>query len=189
MVIQSDKVVNIHYVLKDIDGALIDSTEGMEPLEYIQGKGFLLPKIESALEGKSSGDKVSVLVEPKDGYGEWDASLVMDIPRSNFATDAEIKEGMQFHAGDLAGSRIVTVKKVGPDSVTVDANHQLAGKKLQFEIEVVSVRDATEEELNFSCGGGCGGCGGGCGGSCGDGGCGCGDGGEGSCGGCGCSCG
>ena len=96
---------------------------------------------------------------------------------------------MQFHAGDLAGSRIVTVKKVGPDSVTVDANHQLAGKKLQFEIEVVSVRDATEEELNFSCGGGCGGCGGGCGGSCGNGGCGCGDGGEGGCGGCGCSCG
>jgi len=162
MEIQKSKVVNIHYVLKDVDGSLIDSTEGMEPVEYIQGNGFLLPKIESALEGKSSGDKVSVLVEPKDGYGEWDASLVMEIPRSNFATDAEITEGMQFHAGDLAGSRIVTVKKVSPDFITVDANHQLAGKKLQFDIEVVSVRDATEAELNFSsmggCGGGCGEC-------------------------------
>jgi len=188
MVIQKDKVVSIHYVLKAKDGSLIDSTEGMEPLEYIQGNGFLLPKIESELEGKSSGDKVSVFVEPKDGYGEWDASLVMDIPRSNFATDAEIKEGMQFHAGGLAGSRIVTVKKVGPDSVTVDANHQLAGKNLQFEIEVVSVRDASEEELASALSGGCGGGCGGCGGSCGDGGCGdgCGNGGCGSCG-CGCN--
>lgn len=174
MVVEKGKVVSIHYSLKDDTGLEIDSSIGGEPFEYVHGSGYLLPKLEEEITGKQIGQKFTAVLEPKDAYGEYDESLVTEIPRSNFATDADICEGMQFQG---AGN-IVTVKSVGPDVVTVDANHQLAGKTLHFDVEVVSVREATEKELNMgltgggcgdcgSCGGGCSGCGGGCGGDCG----------------------
>ncbi|MBO4319888.1 MAG: peptidylprolyl isomerase [Treponema sp.] len=183
MKIEKDRVVTIDYILKGDDGTVIDDSSKSDPFTYIQGSHYLLPKLEELLEGKEPGEKITAYLEPKDAYGEYDPSLVVKIPRDNFEIEGEIEVGSQFHGAGPNGPCIVTVKEVHDDEITVDANHDLAGKNLNFEVTVVEVREALPEELNAvqggcgSCGGGCGSCGGGCG-SCGDGGCG--D----SCGGC-----
>ena len=176
MKITQNKVVNIDYTVKDKDGNVIDSSKGGMPLEYIHGTGRIISGLEKALEGKDVGDEFSVEIEPKDAYGEYDDSLLIEVPRKNFDVSTEIKVGMSFHASSPGGPAIVRVTKISDDIITVDANHELAGKTLFFDVKVVSVREATEEELApssgcGSCGGGCGGCGGGCGGGC-SGGCG-----------------
>ncbi len=186
MKITKDKFVAIHYTLKDKDGVQIDSSEGLEPLGYVQGRGYLIPGLEAQLEGKAPGDKFSCTIQPKDGYGERDERLVAELSRDRFDFEAEIEVGMHFQVETPAGPTVVTVTEVNGDRVKIDGNHEMAGKILNFDIEVVEVRDTTPEELaqleaNSGCGG-CGGCGGGncdptsCGG-CGEGGCG-----EGNCG-------
>lgn len=190
MKIAQDKWVAIHYTLTGDDGKEIDSSIGSAPLGYVHGRGYLIPGMEAALEGKEPGEKFSTVIEPKDGYGEYDKELVMNVARNQF--DGEVEVGMMFQVMTPQGPAIVRAVEVGPDIVKIDGNHELAGKNLHFEVEVVEVRDATEEELNprgcGGCGGGCGNCGGdGCDGdcNCGDGGCGgdcnCGDGGCGNC--------
>lgn len=184
MEITKDRVVQIHYTLTDKDGNRIDSSEGREPLEYIHGNNMLIPGLEAQLEGKSAGEKFSAVVEPKDAYGEYDGHLVLDVPRSQFDTEQPVEVGMAFQAGaPNGGTMIVRVINVSGDSVTIDGNHELAGKPLFFAVEVVSVRDATEEELAAVRSGGCGSCGS-CGGDCG-GSCDCGESGCGGCGDCG----
>lgn len=190
MKIEKNKWVAIHYTLKDENGAELDSSVGGTPLGYVHGNGYLIPGMENALEGKETGDKFQTTIQPKDGYGEYDPQLVMEVEKSRFEFDGELEVGMQFQAMTPQGPSIVTISSIEGDKVKVDANHALAGKVLNFEVEVVEVRDATEEELNpAGCGGGCGSCGGGCGGDCGSG-CG-GDCGSGGCGhgGCGGNCG
>ncbi len=185
MTIAQDKIVTLNYTLTGDDGRVIDSSEGRSPLEYMHGRGMLLPKFEDALTGRKPGDTFTCDLTAKDGYGEYDESLVTELPRDQFDTDMEIKVGMAFQAMTESGLSIVTVKKVDGDSITIDANHDLAGQNLHFAVEVLEVRDATEDELKAGgpagCGCGCGGCGGSCGDGecggdcgCGDGGCGCG---------------
>lgn len=185
MTICKDKFVAIHYTLKDDDGNVLDSSVGSTPLAYLQGNGMLIPGLEKQIEGKSAGDKFEATVPPEEAYGIYDEKLIANIPRDRFQEGTPIEVGMQFQMMTPAGPTIVTVVETGDKDIKVDANHQLAGKTLHFEIEIVEVKDPTEEELaqfqGGGCGGGCGGCGGGCGGDCG-----CGDGGcGGGCGGCG----
>ncbi len=164
MTIEKDKIVSIHYTLKGDDGQTIDSSVGSAPLEYLHGRNYLLEKLEDALNGKNPGDKFHIDLPPKDGYGEYNETLVNEVPRSDFETDEEIVPGMAFQAMTAQGPAIVVVKKVTPDTITVDANHELAGQNLHFDVEIVDVRDATENELQSGrVGGGCGGCCGGCG--------------------------
>ena len=171
MNIEKDKVVSINYTLTGDDGNIIDTSEGRAPLEYLHGHGMLLPKFEESLLGHAPGDKLTCDLAAKDGYGEYDESLIMEVPREQFDTDMEIQVGMAFQAMTESGPSIVTVTKVTPDVITVDANDSLAGKNLHFAVEVLEVRDATEDELKSGRpagqGCGCGGCGdGGCGGDC-----------------------
>ena len=182
MTITKDKFAAFNYTLKDVNGVLLDSSVGLEPLGYVHGRGYLIPGLEAQLEGKAKGDKFSCTIEPKDAYGERDERLVAQVPRERFETDTPIEIGMQFQVQTPAGPTIVSVVKIDGDQITIDGNHEMAGKTLNFDIEVVEVRDTTAEELEelekrASCGG-CGGCGGnGCGdgegcGNCGeDGGC------------------
>lgn len=183
MTIEKDVMAAIHYTLKDKEGALLDSSEGSDPLEYLHGYGNLIPGLEKELEGKKAGDTLSVSIPPAEAYGEYSDDLVVTIPRSNFETDAEIEVGMQFETGSGSMSRIVRVTKIEGDDITIDANHELAGKTLFFDVKVENVRKASDEEIEAarsdSCGcggcgghheheeggcgsGGCGGCGGGC---------------------------
>lgn len=147
MLVAQDKVVLIHYTLKNDAGSVLDSSSGGDPLAYIHGQGNLIPGLEKALEGKQKGDKLSVTVEPAEGYGVRDASLQQQVPRRAFGSVAKIEPGMQFHAQTSQGhTRVVTVTHVQGDMVTVDGNHPLAGENLHFDVEVTEVRDATEEE-------------------------------------------
>jgi FKBP-type peptidyl-prolyl cis-trans isomerase SlyD len=145
--IAADRVVLIHYTLKDDDGTVIDSSEGGDPLSYIQGHGNIVPGLEKALEGKSEGDKVVVAVTPEEGYGRHDAKLIQRVPKRSMQGAGEIKKGMQFQARTEDGMRLFTVTGLVGDMVALDGNHPLADKTLNFDIDVVSVRDATAEEL------------------------------------------
>ncbi len=147
MVIADQKVVSIHYKLTNDDGQVIQESSGGEPLSYLHGSGNIIPGLESALSGKSEGDKLNVSVEPEQGYGARNDALIQELPRNVFEGVEDIQEGMQFQAQSDQGTQVITVTKVDGDNITVDANHPLAGQKLNFEVEVDSVRDATEEEI------------------------------------------
>ena len=147
MEISADKVVTIHYTLKDDAGAVIDSSAGGEPLAYIQGHGNLVAGLEKALEGKASGSKVKVSVEPAEGYGKHDPKLLQRVPKRTLQGAGEVKKGMQFQARTDDGMRVFTVTGVVGDMVALDGNHPLADKTLHFEVEVMDVRDASAEEL------------------------------------------
>jgi FKBP-type peptidyl-prolyl cis-trans isomerase SlyD len=148
MQIAKDAVVTMHYTLKNDAGETIDSSAGGDPLAYMQGNGNLIPGLEKALEGKTVGDKVSVKVAPSEGYGEFDKSLVQQVPRRSFKGIANVQVGMQFQVQSPQGPRAVTVTHVVGDMVTVDGNHPLAGQNLNFDVEITDVRAATEEELS-----------------------------------------
>ncbi|MBS1559291.1 MAG: peptidylprolyl isomerase [Bacteroidetes bacterium] len=144
MQISKHKVAAIHYTLTDNSGKVLDSSEGRDPLFYIQGIGNLIPGMEEGLEGKQKGDKLNLKVSPEKGYGTKDPKMIQRVPRSAFG-GAEVKKGMQFHTDH---GQVVTVTEVGLSEITVDANHPLAGVELNFAVEVVSVREATQEELD-----------------------------------------
>lgn len=170
MQVDQNKWVTIHYTLTDENGNQLDSSVGGEPLGYLHGNGYLILGLENELQGKNPGDRFSAVIQPKDGYGEYDSRLIIDIPREQFDTTQEILPGMQFQMMTPAGLSIVKVIEVNGDKIKIDGNHELSGKVLHFDVEVVDVRDATEEELSprgCECGGSCGNCNsGGCG-SCG----------------------
>ncbi len=144
--VKNNKVVLIHYTLKDDDGEVIDSSKGQEPMPYIHGMGTIVEGLENALDGQPLGAKLSVSVEPAEGYGEFDESLVQPVPRDQFG-DHEVSLGQQFHADTMVGSRIVTIVAIEGDDVIIDANHEMAGMNLHFDVEVIDIRDATEDEL------------------------------------------
>jgi FKBP-type peptidyl-prolyl cis-trans isomerase SlyD len=147
MQIAEKTIVQIHYTLKNAAGDLIDSSEGQEPLAYLHGAGSIVEGLESALAGKTVGDKLDVTVEPERGYGDRREDLVQDVDRSNFVGVDNIEVGMQFLAQTPWGEQPVTVMAVADDSVQLDGNHPLAGETLNFSVEVVNVREASEEEL------------------------------------------
>ncbi len=147
MEIAADRVVTIHYTLKDDGGAVLDSSAGGEPLAYIQGHGNLVSGLEKALEGKQDGNTLAVVVAPADGYGKRDESLIRRVPKRSLQAAGDIKKGMQFQARTEDGMRLCTVTAVIGDMVTLDGNHPLADQTLHFDVEVVSVREATTEEL------------------------------------------
>jgi FKBP-type peptidyl-prolyl cis-trans isomerase SlyD len=149
MKIAKNSVVTINYTLKDEGGEVLDTSRGREPLSYIQGLGNIIPGLESSLDGRSAGDKFKVSVQPSDAYGERDEKRVVKVDRDQFEGVDELQVGMQFRAeGGSGGSQIVTVTAVENDTVTIDANHPLAGKTLNFDVEVVRVREATPDEIS-----------------------------------------
>lgn len=148
MSIETNQVVSIHYTLKGDAGEVIDSSAGGEPLAYLHGHGNLVPGLERELTGKSAGDKLQVKIPPADGYGEYDQTLVQRVPRRTLKGVANVKVGMRLHAQTDQGPKPVTVTRITGDMVTLDGNHPLAGKNLNFDVEIATVREATEEELS-----------------------------------------
>jgi FKBP-type peptidyl-prolyl cis-trans isomerase SlyD len=148
MSITQDQVVSIHYTLTDDAGAVIDSSAEGEPLAYLHGHGNLIPGLERELTGKNTGDRLQVKVGPADGYGEYDRALVQSVPRRALKDIANLRVGMRLQAHTPQGARAVTVTQMTGDMVTLDGNHPLAGKNLNFEVEVAGVREATAEELS-----------------------------------------
>jgi FKBP-type peptidyl-prolyl cis-trans isomerase SlyD len=146
MKIADGMAVTMAYVLKDDNGEVIDSSEGDEPLEYLHGAGEIVPGLEKAMGGKAVGDKVEVKVGPEEGYGKHHAEGIQEVPKSAFEGVNDIKAGMRFRAEGPEGSSLIQVVEVKDDSVVIDANHPLAGKTLHFAIEVLAIREATDDE-------------------------------------------
>ena len=147
MEITADRVVTIHYTLKNDAGAVLDSSAGGDPLVYIHGHGNLVAGLEKALEGKPEGAALAVVVLPAEGYGERDEKLLQRVPKRSLQGSGQIKKGMQFQARTEDGMRLFTVTAVIGDMVSLDGNHPLADQTLHFDVEVVGVREATTEEL------------------------------------------
>lgn len=147
MQIADNTVVTIDYTLKDDNGNILDSSSDGN-FAYLHGANNIIPGLENALNGKSTGDEVAVKVSPEEGYGERNDTMIQAVPRDMFDSEQEIQVGMQFHAQSPDGNMIVvTVTDVAKDEITVDGNHPLAGVNLNFGVKVVDVRQATEEEI------------------------------------------
>ncbi|MGC3873999.1 FKBP-type peptidyl-prolyl cis-trans isomerase [Halomonas sp. GXIMD04776] len=147
MQIAQNSVVAFHYTLTNDAGEVLDSSEGREPLTYLHGSGNIIPGLEKELEGRENGEKLQVTVTPEEGYGENQPALVQEVPRDAFQGVESVEPGMQFQAQTQGGPLMVTVTSVEGDTVTVDGNHPLAGQKLNFDVKIAEVREATEEEV------------------------------------------
>ena len=145
MNITKNSVVTMHYTLKNDEGTTLDSSIGKQPLVYIQGMGNLMPGLENALEGKIKGDKVNVRIEAKDAYGEKQEDYIQAVPRTEFENAADIEVGMQFQVSAGDQPMIVTVIEVKENEVILDGNHPLAGVPLNFDVQVMDLRAATDE--------------------------------------------
>jgi len=145
--VAKDHIITIHYTIKDDIGEIVDSSEDEEPLEYLHGHNFMLPGLERALDGLAEGEKVSVWLDPEEGFGNRDEDLVFMLSRSDFGEGAEIEEGMEFDVEDEEGEGIITVLKVEDDNVLVDRNHPLAGKRLHVDAEVIEIKKAETWEI------------------------------------------
>lgn len=148
MQIIKQAVATIEYTLTDDSGVLIDSSKDRGPMAYLHGVGGIIPGLEAQLEGKVPGDEFKVRIEPDQAYGQRTEEMVQDVPRSDLPPDLDIQPGMQFQTQGPNGPAVVTVVAVEGDQVKMDGNHPLAGVTLNFDIKVVDVRQATQEELD-----------------------------------------
>jgi len=147
--IQIDSVVSIHYSLTLDSGEEIDSSDESKPLDYLHGHGNIVPGLEEELTGRKVGDDLAVVVTPDKGYGLPDPEGVQDVPRSSFPEGLDLQPGAILSAEDENGHPMhLRVVEVGDESVKVDMNHPLAGQNLNFKIQIVAVRSATQEELS-----------------------------------------
>ncbi len=146
-VVGPEQIVSIEYQLRDDEGKMLDETGGDEPLNYLHGSGQLVIGVEKALEGKSVGTEIEVVVPPAEGYGEHDPEKIFDVPRKNFDFEVEVGQTLQAQSADGQGMP-VQVKEVGKESVSLDANHPLSGMNLNFKIKILDVHEATDDEKN-----------------------------------------
>ena len=148
MKITDNCVVFMNYTLKDDQGTTIDTNVGGEPMPYLHGGGNIVPGLESELTGLEVGASVEVAVLPEDAYGPIIPEAIATFDKEAFGDIEKIEPGMQFQAEGPEGQiQIITVKEVTDEGVLVDGNHPLAGQVLNFEVEIMEVREATAEEL------------------------------------------
>jgi FKBP-type peptidyl-prolyl cis-trans isomerase SlyD len=140
------KVVSFHYKLRDVEGTFNESSEGASPVVYMHGHNNIVPGLETQLVGKKSGDKFTATVAPEQAYGLRNEEAVQRVPVKHIATRAPYTVGQMVVVNTREGGRQARVVKVGHFNLDLDLNHPLAGKTLEFEIEVIDVREATEEE-------------------------------------------
>lgn len=142
------RVVSLHYTLTDDHGLLLDSSRGREPLAYLHGYGNIIAGLETALEGREAGFLSTVKVAPADGYGAFNPEAVFEVPRGQFPPEEDIQVGMEVRGENEHGLMAFRVVAVNDQGVVLDANHPMAGKNLNFDVEVLGVRDATAQELS-----------------------------------------
>lgn len=147
MQITKHKIVTIDYTLSNGKGTVLNSSDGNEPFTFIQGVGSIIPGLENALEGRSTGDVFNVQITPEEGYGPRNESLMQVVSKDLFEEVKEIQVGMQFEAQTNSGKQLLTITQIEGSDVTIDGNHPLAGETLNFDVTVREVRDATSEEI------------------------------------------
>ncbi|EKF74487.1 peptidyl-prolyl isomerase [Alcanivorax hongdengensis A-11-3] len=144
--------VTLHFAVRLMDGTEMDSTFGGEPASFVWGDESLLPGFESAIRGLKAGDKRSVFIDAKKGFGEYNEQNVQHFTRDTFAQHDELNPGMVLSFADAAGAELPgVIAKVDDEWVTVDFNHPLAGRDLTFEVEIVQVeRHAPEQPVTLN---------------------------------------
>ncbi len=146
-IITDDLIVTMDYSLT-VDGKIVNSSEGSEPIEFIQGYGNIVAGLEQELYGMAVGQSKDVTVSANDGYGDIDTTAIIDIPRKDFPPEIPIKKGVQLQVkhedGRILDAPIVAVNK---ETVRLDFNHPLAGKELFFHVTIKELRAATDEEI------------------------------------------
>jgi len=149
MPIEANKVVTMNFTLTDETGNVLDSTDTAGPFSYISGKGMVLPKLEEAVSGMIIGTKKHLTLEAKDGYGEYNDDAVQAVGKENFPEDFVLEAGMEYMASNPDGVQMpFIITSVEDETITIDFNHPLAGKNLNFDLELLDVREATPEELS-----------------------------------------
>lgn len=146
-VIEANQVVTFHYCLKDKEGEIIDQSLGGDPLSYLHGHRNIIPGLEAELASKKVGDKLQVHITPERAYGEYDPEKCFLIERSQLpAVDVKVGMTLELHADD---GEMLMALVVGMDEkvLELDGNHPMAGKDLYFEVEVISIRPASPEEI------------------------------------------
>lgn len=153
MDIADRRIATVHFTLTDADtGAAITSTRGHAPLTYMHGTGGIARGLEQALEGRSAGDRFEVVMAPEDGFGPRHDALVQVLPRSMWRAPGEPRVGDRVETTTAKGPLDVVVTAVDVDTITVDGNHPLAGRRVHADVEVVAVRVPTPEEVQFGLG-------------------------------------
>tara|TARA_R110001583_G_scaffold174519_1_gene328936 strand:- start:1196 stop:1780 length:585 start_codon:yes stop_codon:yes gene_type:complete len=147
MKITNSSVVVMHYAVSDSEGTLIDSSYDHKPMAIIQGSGYLIPGLEEALVDHQVGDKFEVSVSAEQAYGDRHDEYVQTVQKELLQGVEELTVGTQLRATTDDGEQTVIVIDVADDEVTVDGNHPLAGLDLRFDVEILEVREATQEEL------------------------------------------
>jgi FKBP-type peptidyl-prolyl cis-trans isomerase SlyD len=160
MNIKENVFVSFDYCLTLDSGEEVDKSPEGKPLGFITGAGQIIPGLEKEMMGMAAGDSVKISVEPEDAYGPVNTQLFQEVKREQFPADLEIQPGMTFQSQGPQGPMIINVKELKDENtVVIDLNHPLAGKKLNFDVNIVDVRDLTPEEeasLASGCGCGCG---------------------------------
>jgi FKBP-type peptidyl-prolyl cis-trans isomerase SlyD len=159
LTVADDMMVSLDYTLRLDDGEIVDQSDERGPLNFLQGKGQIIPGLENALYGMAIGDEKDVVVQPAEGYGERDPEAKAIVPLEAFPADMVPEPGMQLYVRDQLGRAMpASIVEVLGEGVSLDLNHPLAGETLHFHAKIVALRPATPQELAPSCGG-CSGCG------------------------------
>ena len=157
-------VYGIEYTVKNSKGEVVDSNKGGAPLEFIAGKGQIIPGLEKEIETMNAGEEKTVTVPANEAYGEYNEEMIQEVPRDQFE-GIELQKGMTLYGQTPDGQTIaVTVKDFDDQKVIIDYNHPLAGEDLTFDVKVITKREATPDEAlsgqvggqACSCGEGCG---------------------------------
>ena len=141
------RVLAFNYVLKGPDGQILDASEQGQPLPFLEGAGQILPKLEEQIKDMKEGDKKVVKLSAADSYGEVRENMFMEVPKEELAHLPQLELGAHLRLELSGGAHIVRVSRITDTHVTLDGNHPLAGQPLEFDIEMVLVREATKEEL------------------------------------------
>lgn len=141
------QVVSMDYTLR-VDGEVIDTSEGQEPLEFLQGVGNIIPGLESELYGMSVGESKKVVVAAADGYGDFSDEAVLEVPKGEFPAEIPLEIGTELQVRGQDGETMYgRISKIGDEVVELDFNHPLAGKELHFDVKIAALREASDEEL------------------------------------------
>ena len=147
MIIAKESVVTMHYTLKNEAGEVLDTSAGREPLVYLHGVGGLIPGLEKELEGKQANDKLNAVIPPEEAYGSRRDDLLRVVSKEGFQGEEALVEGMRVQLETDRGPAVAVVSGIEGENVTLDLNHPLADVTLHFEVEVLNVREAEDEEI------------------------------------------
>ncbi|HEX2697105.1 MAG TPA: peptidylprolyl isomerase [Anaerolineales bacterium] len=146
--VDDGQVVSMHYTLH-VDGKVVDSSEGGEPLQFIQGMGHIIPGLENELYDMKIGDSKKVVVAAKDGYGESDAEAFMEVPRDSFPPNVPLQLGTELELRDQSDHPVYArIESISDENVRLNMNHPLAGKELHFDVKIADLRAATDDEVS-----------------------------------------